>query len=147
MKMNFNLTALITAILVSSCATKTQQTKNKQIVNHEPIVYDSLKMVGYANDSKERAGDIRTYILKHLKYPDGAKKQKIEGSVLLRYQVEADSTIKIKVVNSLTEECDREAVRVLKSALLHHFDVNFVGEIVLTSVPFRLPRSAESSEK
>lgn len=143
MKMDFNLAlAVFIIVLVSSCATK-----NQQSINHEPIVYDSLKMIKHANDSKERAGNIRTYVLKHLQYPIEAKKQGIEGSVVLRYQVKADSTIKIKVVNGLTEECDNEAVRVLKAALLHHFDVNFVGEIVLTSVPFRLtPRSAESSE-
>ncbi len=147
MKMDFNLTALIIAVLVNSCASKSQPAANKQIVNHEPIAYDSLKMIQYAITREDRAANIDTYVLNHLQYPSSAKKQKIQGVVLLRYQVDMDSTVKIKVVNGLTEECDREAVRVLRAALLYHFDTNFVGAIVLTSVPFRLPRSAESSEK
>lgn len=141
--MNNNLIALVIIVLISSCITRNKPTIEKQEMNEKSVILDSLEMIKYVINREDRAANIHTYVLNHLQYPISARKKKIEGIVLLRYQIDMDSTVKIKVVNGITEECDKEAIRVLRSALLHHFDTNFVGQIVLTSVPFRLPSSSE----
>lgn len=101
-------------------------------------VYDSLEMIKLAQGHKERTFKIHSYINENIKYPLEAKEKGVEGSVMIRYQVLTDSTVKIKVVNGIGYGCDEEAERILREALLYHFDLEFVNTIVLTSVTFRL---------
>lgn len=55
------------------------------------------------------------FIAKNLIYPEKAKAKKLQGSVTLEFVVEKDGSIsEIKVLSSLGEGCDEEAVRLLK---------------------------------
>ena len=56
------------------------------------------------------------YIRENTKYPAIALEQDVQGMVILRFVVERDGHVgDIEVKKSLSAECDREAVRVIKS--------------------------------
>ncbi|MFK7949285.1 MAG: TonB family protein [Saprospiraceae bacterium] len=58
---------------------------------------------------------INTYIGQHLKYPETAKKDKIEGTVHIVFIVKTDGTFDdIKVSISLREDCDKAALAVME---------------------------------
>lgn len=62
----------------------------------------------------ERA--LQTYIAKNTVYPQIAQEQDLQGTVQVRFVVEKDGSIgDVKVLRSLSRECDREAIRVVKS--------------------------------
>lgn len=55
------------------------------------------------------------WLTKNLHYPIAAQRQGIEGKVITQFIVESDGTITdLKVIQSLSPICDREALRVLK---------------------------------
>lgn len=57
------------------------------------------------------------YIAKNLKYPDKARKNKIEGRVIIECVVEKDGSLStFKVRKGIGGGCDEEAIRVLKLA-------------------------------
>ena len=54
-------------------------------------------------------------LLENLKYPDGARKNKIQGNVYLSFAVEINGNLSdFKIVKSVDEELDAEALRVIK---------------------------------
>ena len=56
------------------------------------------------------------YVAKNIKYPAIAVEQEIQGTVQLRFVVEANGSIgDVQVVKSLESHCDKEAIRVVKS--------------------------------
>ena len=56
------------------------------------------------------------YIRDNVKYPAIALEQDLQGVVLLRFVVERDGSVgEVQVQKSLSAECDREAIRVVKS--------------------------------
>ena len=56
------------------------------------------------------------YIRENTKYPAIALEQDVQGMVILRFVVERDGRVgDIEVKKSLSAECDREAIRVIKS--------------------------------
>ncbi|MGM9476903.1 energy transducer TonB [Pedobacter sp. GSP4] len=57
------------------------------------------------------------YLAKEIKYPEVAKKEKIQGRVFLSFVVEKDGQLAdIAVIRSLSKETDTEAVRVFKNS-------------------------------
>jgi len=61
------------------------------------------------------------FLYANLKYPKGALDSKIEGTVMVRYDIDhKGDVIKAKVLSSLGHGCDEEAVRVIK---LLKFDI------------------------
>lgn len=57
------------------------------------------------------------YVSENMEYPARAKRLDIEGRVFLQFVVEKDGSLTdVKVIKSLYEDCDAEAIRVLKSA-------------------------------
>ena len=57
-----------------------------------------------------------TYVAQHLKYPEQAKKDRVEGVVLLRFVVLENGHVgKVQIIRSLEPHCDAEAKRVVKS--------------------------------
>ena len=59
---------------------------------------------------------LQNYISKNTKYPSIAQEQGLEGTVHLRFVVEKDGRVgNVTVLKGLSKECDREAVRVIKS--------------------------------
>ena len=54
------------------------------------------------------------FIQKNLKYPDKAKKDSIEGRVIVQFIVNTTGAIEdIQIKKSLSKECDEEVVRVV----------------------------------
>ena len=55
------------------------------------------------------------FIKKNLKYPSKALKNKTEGTVLLKYDIDHKGNVTdAKVIKSVGDGCDEEAIRVIK---------------------------------
>ena len=55
------------------------------------------------------------YLLKNVKYPKAARKNKIEGKVILTFVVDKNGTVRdVRVIQSVSPELDEEALRVIK---------------------------------
>ena len=58
---------------------------------------------------------VNKHVEKELKYPKEAKKEKIEGRVVIRYVVQTDGSVgEIQVIESVHPLLDEEAIRVIK---------------------------------
>jgi len=65
-------------------------------------------------------GELLKYISTHLQYPANCAEKGIEGVVVVRFVVEADGSVgDVRIQKGLHPDCDRAAVRVVKS--LPHF--------------------------
>lgn len=61
------------------------------------------------------AVEFMKWLTRNLRYPNKARQQKIQGKVVAVFYVEKDGNISgIKVTRSLSPECDRETMRVLR---------------------------------
>ena len=78
------------------------------------------------------------YLSSQIKYPETAKKEKIEGRVFVNFVVEKDGSIShVKVLRGIGHGCDKEAVRVIKGMLKCIPGENSNGQAVRVS--FNLP--------
>lgn len=76
------------------------------------VIYYCFDMPEFPDGSEE----MNAYIKKELVYPKKAVEQAVEGVVLVRFVVEIDGSLShVKVVVPLFPECDKEALRVVKS--------------------------------
>tara|TARA_B100001741_G_C16166735_1_gene420482 strand:+ start:133 stop:492 length:360 start_codon:yes stop_codon:yes gene_type:complete len=85
---------------------------------------------------------LKKFVMSNLVYPKEALKNKIEGRVFLRYEVnERGSVHSISIINGLGYGCDEEAKRIV--ALLKYPEVKNRGVKVNTkfklAIDFRLP--------
>lgn len=56
------------------------------------------------------------YLTANLKYPAAARRQGLEGTVILEYSISADGSVEnIKVAQSLSPELDQEAIRLAQN--------------------------------
>lgn len=56
------------------------------------------------------------YLIKNLKYPKKAKKEKLEGISFISFVVDADGSLsEFTAVKGLSPECDQEAIRLIKA--------------------------------
>ncbi|MBO7044989.1 MAG: energy transducer TonB [Prevotella sp.] len=61
------------------------------------------------------AVEFMKWLTKNLKYPSGAQQRKLQGRVVAQFIVNQDGSVSdIQVVEHLSFECDREALRVLR---------------------------------
>ena len=61
------------------------------------------------------AVEFMKWLTKHLRYPDRARQQKVQGKVVAVFYVEKDGNISgINVTEALQPDCDREVMRVLR---------------------------------
>ncbi len=59
----------------------------------------------------------RTWVMQNVKYPEIAKKEKIEGKVYAEYIVEKDGTVSnVKVIKSDDSKLNEEVLKVVKSS-------------------------------
>jgi protein TonB len=86
---------------------------------------------------------LKAFVKENLKYPEEALKEKVEGSVSIKYSINyKGQVISIKVISSLGHGCDEEATRIVK---LLHFEVpkNRKLKVVYQkniTIHFRLPK-------
>lgn len=60
-------------------------------------------------------------VSENLRYPEAAFRDKVQGTIVLRFVVQKDGTVgKVQVTKSLTPETDREATRLVKSLKKFH---------------------------
>ena len=84
------------------------------------------------------------FVKENLVYPQAALKKRIEGKVLIKYEVNEKGIVhSIKIVNGLGHGCDEEAIRLVQ--LLRYPEVKNRGLKVNTkfkiSIQFKLPSS------
>ena len=59
---------------------------------------------------------LMNFLRDHLRYPEEAVKNNVQGKVIVQFVVEKDGKIgKVKIAKGVSKELDREAVRVVKS--------------------------------
>lgn len=68
----------------------------------------------YAEEMPQFIGDIIAYLSQHLRYPDAARSQNIEGKVIIKFVVNEDGSVSNAIVSrGIGGGCDEEAVRVV----------------------------------
>ena len=56
------------------------------------------------------------YISDHIKYPESSARKGVQGCCMVRFTVTKNGNVKkVKVTKHVDEDCDREAIRVIKS--------------------------------
>lgn len=91
---------------------------------------------------------LRAFISKNKKYPEEALKEKIEGTVYLKYTINyKGKVIDTKIQKSLGYGCDEEAIRVIKllefqAPKNRGIKVKFFKNI---QIHFRLPKEKEKT--
>ena len=81
--------------------------------NNEEVVYKSVEQMPRFPGGE---AEMMKYLMQNIQYPSNAAKNDIEGRVVLQFVIEKDGHIgEVKVVRSVDEELDAEAVRVVKS--------------------------------
>lgn len=61
------------------------------------------------------AAKLMEFLMKNMKFPQEALKEKVDGRVMVQFVVETDGSLtQAKVVKSLHPACDAEALRVIK---------------------------------
>lgn len=80
-------------------------------MNKEHRDKDFLKRPYYPGGLKA----MRLFIKEHLIYPPEALKEKIEGTVALKYEIDYKGKVqKVKVIAGIGSGCDEEAIRLVK---------------------------------
>ncbi|MDD5781034.1 MAG: energy transducer TonB [Bacteroidales bacterium] len=84
----------------------------------EEVVDNAIVEVPASYPGGENA--ILAFVAKNLKYPSIALEQDLQGVVIVKFEVKKDGSIgKIKIVKSLSKECDQAAAEVVSR--LHRF--------------------------
>lgn len=80
---------------------------------------------------------INKIIYKNLKYPQKAKKDKIEGTCRFEFILESDGKIKdVKIIDSVSPEIDQEAIRLIKLTEGQWIPSKYNGENVRSYVRY-----------
>ncbi len=86
---------------------------------------------------------LKAFVKENLKYPQEALKEKVEGSVSLKYSINyKGQVISTKVISGLGHGCDEEAIRIVK---LLNFQVPKTRKMKVVfhkniTIHFRLPK-------
>jgi protein TonB len=84
----------------------------------QEVTLSNEKVFGTSEESPLFPGGttaLFNWIATHLKYPEAAKRDSVQGRVILNYTVTKRGTIKdIQIARSLRADCDAEAVRLMK---------------------------------
>jgi len=92
---------------------------------------------------------MRIFISQHKKYPEEALKEKIEGTVYLKYTIDyKGNVIDAKVLKSLGHGCDEEAVRIIKLLKFNVPKNRGIREKFFKNIQihFRLPKKKEKPQ-
>ncbi len=85
-------------------------------LNEEDYTKPNITLPYYA----EGGDSLRTFIQKNIQYPKAAKKNRVEGTVVLSFDVDSIGQAKnIKIYKGIGSGCDEEAIRILK--LISHW--------------------------
>lgn len=91
---------------------KKDEVSVKQSTNPEDL---GLEPAIFANGKGEEA--FQVWVMKHVTYPDEARKEKVAGTVIASLTVTEDGSISdIKILRGVSPSLDKEVIRVLKSS-------------------------------
>lgn len=82
-----------------------------------PVITDSPQ-IKYTciEDMPQFKGDIKQYINAHLQYPDSARKEGIQGRVVVQFIINENGSVSdAKVVRGIGYGCDQEALRIIST--------------------------------
>ena len=106
-------TAITQAYRGEALSTKIVESKNGVIEVEEEKPYDAVEQMPTFPGGE---AELMKFIRDNLKYPLTAKKEGIQGRVILRFVVTKTGAIdNITVLRSLDPACDEEAIRLIKS--------------------------------
>ena len=106
---------------------------------HKPEQF--IKHPGYPGGGEA----MREFVKKNLRYPEEARKNKIEGTVAVTYEIDhKGKVVDTKIKSGIGYGCDEEAMRVVKLLKFavpkqHNLRVTFHKTI---NIHFRLPKSS-----
>jgi TonB family protein len=121
----FFLPMVLLVFFFISCRNDSQKQKlidEKAALENQKITSDSSSSEVYdkVDVMPEPSGGMNEYIAylsKEIKYPEKAKKEGIEGKVLIEFIVDKAGTIgNVKVLQGFNDDCDKEAQRVVSSS-------------------------------
>ena len=97
-------TLLLPVLILLALSAHAQDTiKNKPVM----VYVDQMPRAGY---------DYQDFLARNIHYPKKARKQNIEGRVIIKFVVNTDGSISdVTVVKGIGGGCDEEAVRVVSS--------------------------------
>lgn len=85
----------------------------------EPVIYDTKPDPSVLDEAPEFPGGsegLRAYLIDNLRYPEQAKKDGVEGMVVVLFTVAEDGSIlNVEVSRGIGSGCDEEAIRVVKA--------------------------------
>ena len=81
-------------------------------------MYDAPLDIRVVEDLPQFPGgavELMKWLTKNLKYPAAAQQRKVQGRVVAQFVINTDGSISdLELVEKLSTECDREALRVLR---------------------------------
>lgn len=138
---NFNIKALLTLpvlvmFLFANCELKAQDT----IYYDEEYEIEEEECINWAQVLPEYPGgndSLNAFIQHNLQYPESAKEQGIEGTVMITFIVEKDGSVTfLRIDQSVNEELDAEAKRLVN--IMPKWKPGYMGPRFLR-VPYTLP--------
>jgi protein TonB len=70
----------------------------------------------YVEQMPTQSYDLNKYVSEHIKYPNEARENNVEGRVIVKFVVNEDGTLSdVTVVRGIGAGCDEEAVRMVRS--------------------------------
>ena len=99
-------------------AAKPEEKKDSLVFKDKVIQRDSVREVKVKGFQPPvfpgGQSDMEQFLSQNMKYPEQAKKEKVEGDVFVRFMVKKDGSIVTpKVISGLGSGCDQEALRLL----------------------------------
>ena len=88
-----------------------------QIVEEMPVFGDCIQ-AGMSSSDRRRCSDqaLLSYIYKHIRYPEVARENSIEGTVFVQFVVEKDGSLsQIKVLRDIGGGCGKEVERIVNN--------------------------------
>lgn len=111
---------LLATILLSMTATLSAQNKKSEHsqlpVKEEERISEVCTIPEQLPEFPGGASAMLAYVAQHLKYPEQAIRDSVQGVVQLRFVVLENGHVgKVQIIKSLESHCDAEAKRVVKS--------------------------------
>ncbi len=108
--------SVVMAVMVFGVTVSYAQTENDSSVKYIDDSYQVFQVVEHSAVFSGGFAEMNKFLADNIKYPEQAVKDSVQGKVMLSFVVETDGSISdVKILRGLSEECDAEAVRVIKS--------------------------------
>jgi protein TonB len=108
--------AFLALFFILSCSAGRKSTKT--VINNPPAPGLEEPFVVVEEMPMYPGGDstLLAYLVKNTKYPESAKKEKIQGKVIVRFAVNTQGGVdRVSVLRGVNSELDSEAVRVVST--------------------------------